>query len=96
MGKSWLVENLRNNFDKNVTFRYYFCVKFIITVLFIWKILSRGFENVAFWPKSVLSGYPIDINPPDYTLIHCSTSIYAQSLVFSKMRKEGLIVSLDG
>ena len=36
--------------------------------LYLWKLLSRDFSNIALFPESVISGYPIDIYSPDWIL----------------------------
>lgn len=60
--------SLINNYNQPVNELYYYWVKLILGMLYLWKLLSRDFSNLAFWPKSVMSGYPIDIYSPDYIL----------------------------
>ena len=57
--------NLIDNFNQPVNAVYYYWVKIILGTLYLWKLLSRGFSNVALWPKDVALGYPIDIYAPD-------------------------------
>ena len=66
-------ENLVENFRQPVNAAYYFWVKAILGSLYLWKLLSRNFQNVALWPKDVTLGYPIDIYTPDYVL---STAVF--------------------
>jgi len=58
---------MKENFYEPVDETYFFWWKFWLGGLFIWKLLSRDFSNIALWPASVISGYPVDIyNPNDY------------------------------
>lgn len=57
------------NFNENVDIRQFYWMKFWIGLLFLWKLLSRDFGNITYWPESVLSGYPIDIYRSGYILI---------------------------
>ncbi len=59
---------LVENFNEPVNVYYVIWFKFILGVLYLWKLLSRDFSNISFWPDSVLSGYPIDIYSQDYIL----------------------------
>ena len=63
-----LLRLLIKNFNEPVNFFYIMWFKFVIGSLYLWKLLSRDFSNIAFWPDKLLSGYPIDIYTPDYTL----------------------------
>ena len=60
---------LLESYNQNVTIKYFYFAKLVLSSLFIWKILSRDFSNFGLWPQSVLAGYPYDIYPPDATLI---------------------------
>ena len=59
----------RANYDQIVSEKYFYFAKAVLALLFIWKILSRDFSNIALWPLSVLGGYPYDIYPPDYLVL---------------------------
>jgi hypothetical protein len=61
-------ELLLRNFNEPVNFYYVHWFKSIVSILYLWKLLSRDFSNIALWPVSVLAGYPIDIYLPDYML----------------------------
>jgi hypothetical protein len=63
-----VTERLKTNFYAPINIYFVYWVKFIIGSLYLWKLLSRDFSNIAFWPQSVVSGYPVDIYPPDYIL----------------------------
>ncbi|WP_435166723.1 hypothetical protein [Candidatus Pelagibacter bacterium nBUS_28] len=57
-----------NNYNSPINFYFVYWFKFIIGILYLWKLLSRDFSNIALWPVSVISGYPVDIYHPDYLL----------------------------
>lgn len=63
------LKDLELNYNEPVDKRYFYYLKFILGSLYIWKLLSRNFSNFGEWPVTVISGYPIDIYPPDYMLI---------------------------
>lgn len=63
-----LYRALAANFNEPVNSCYILWFKIIVGFLYLWKLLSRDFSNISFWPESVLSGYPIDIYKPDYIL----------------------------
>lgn len=60
--------NLIENYKQPVNATYFFWVKFILGSLYLWKLLSRDFSNIALWPENVIFGYPFDIYPPDFIL----------------------------
>ena len=57
------------NYSQHVSIKYLYFAKIILELLFIWKILSSDFSNIAFWPTSFIAGYPYDIYPPCYTFL---------------------------
>ena len=59
---------LVKNFNEPVNVYYIVWFKLILGGLYSWKLLSRDFSNISYWPASVLSGYPIDIYSPNYML----------------------------
>lgn len=59
---------LIRNFNEPVNVYYIIWLKIIIGTLYLWKLLSRDFSNISYWPESVLAGYPVDIYPPDFLL----------------------------
>ncbi len=63
-----IIQLIEKNYHEPVNFYYVYWFKLIIGILYIWKLLSRDFSNIALWPVSVISGYPIDIYNPDYIL----------------------------
>ena len=63
-----LIKNIYDNYNEPVNKYYFYWFKFILGSLYLWKLLSRDFSNLAFWPQDVISGYPIDIYSHDYLL----------------------------
>ena len=59
---------LLENYNEPVNIYYVLWFKFVVGGLYLWKLLSRDFSNISFWPDSVLSGYPIDIYTSGYVL----------------------------
>ena len=67
--ENYYKQKFLKNFEENITVTQFYWMKFIIGILFIWKLLSRDFSNLQLWPTSVLSGYPIDIYQNGYILL---------------------------
>lgn len=65
----YLASKLISNFYEDVNHLQFWWMKFWIGFLFIWKLLSRDFGNIHYWPENVINGYPIDIYQNGYVLL---------------------------